>query len=51
MRVPPTYRNQRNYPGLFWAATNERTLVYESLLELDWLWLADFDPSVTAICS
>lgn len=26
----PTYRGQRNYPGLFWAATNDRTLVYES---------------------
>ncbi|WP_053918832.1 MULTISPECIES: hypothetical protein [Brachybacterium] len=41
MRVPPTYQGQRSYPGLFWAATNDRTLVYESLLELDRLWLAD----------
>lgn len=51
VRVPPTYRGQRSYPGLFWAATNDRTLVYESLLELDRLWLADFDPTVTAICT
>ena len=51
VRVPPTYRGQRNYPGLFWAATNDRTLVYESLLELDRLWLADFDPAVTGICT
>jgi hypothetical protein len=51
VRVPPTYRGQRSYPGLFWAATNDRTLVYESLLELDRLWLADFDPAIVAICT
>ena len=51
VRVPPTYRGQRSYPGLFWAATNRRTLVYESLLELDRLWLADFDPTVAGICT
>lgn len=51
VRVPPTYRGQRSYPGLFWAATNDRTLVYESLLELDRLWLADVDPTVTRICT
>ena len=51
VRVPPAYRGQRNYPGLFWVATNQRTLVYESLLELDRLWLADFDPTVVAIAS
>lgn len=51
VRVPPTYRGQRSYPGLFWAATNDRTLVYESLLELDRLWLADFDPGTVGICT
>lgn len=51
VRVPPTYWGQRSYPGLFWAATNDRTLVYESLLELDRLWLADHDPSVEGICT
>lgn len=51
VRVPPTYRGQRSYPGLFWAATNDRTLVYESLLELDRLWLADFDPKTVGICT
>lgn len=51
IRMPPTYQGQRSYPGLFWAATNDRTLVYESLLELDRLWLADFDPTVTGICT
>lgn len=51
VRVPPTYRGQRSYPGLFWAATTRRTLVYESLLELDRLWLADFDQTVVGICT
>lgn len=51
IRVPPTYRGQRNYPGLFWASTNRRSLVYESLLELDRLWLADFDPEVRDIAT
>lgn len=51
VRVPPTYRGQRSYPGLFWAATNHRTLVYESLLELDRLWLADFDRTVVGIAT
>ncbi|WP_299305478.1 TnsA-like heteromeric transposase endonuclease subunit [uncultured Brachybacterium sp.] len=51
VRVPPTYRGQRSYPGLFWTATNDQTLVYESLLELDRLWLADFNPAVTSICT
>lgn len=35
VRLPPTYRGRRSYPGLFWAATTGRTLVYESLLELE----------------
>ena len=35
IRLSPTYRGQRNYQGLFWAVTNDRTLVYESVLELD----------------
>lgn len=49
IRIPPSYRGQGSYPGLFWAATNDRMLVYESLLELDRLWMADFDPTVTGI--
>ena len=51
VRIPPAYRGQGNYPGLFWSATNRRTLVYESLLELDRLWLADFDPTVVGIAT
>lgn len=51
IRIPPTYREQKNYPGLFWSSTNRRQLIYESLLELDRLWLADFDTSVNGICT
>lgn len=51
VRVPPSYRGQRNRPGLFWAATDRRMHVYESLLELERLWVADFDPSVVALAA
>jgi hypothetical protein len=37
---------QRNYSGLFWSATTQGHLAYESLLERDRLLLADFDPAV-----
>lgn len=37
---------QRNYAGLFWSATTQGHLAYESLLERDRLLLADFDPAV-----
>ena len=51
VRKPPTYRNQRNYPGLFWSSTTESFLIYESLLELDCLWLKDFEPAVEWIAT
>ncbi|WP_182495850.1 TnsA-like heteromeric transposase endonuclease subunit [Nesterenkonia jeotgali] len=51
VRIPPSFRRQRSYPGLFWASTHRRMLVYESLLELDRLWLADFDPTVERIAT
>lgn len=44
-------RGQRHCPGLFWSATNGAHVVYESLLELAWLWLADFDPGVERIAA
>ncbi|GIG30786.1 TnsA-like heteromeric transposase endonuclease subunit [Cellulomonas marina] len=49
VRLPPSYAGQRNYPGLFWSSTNGRHVVYESLLELAWLWLADFDASIVRV--
>lgn len=42
---------QRHYSGLFWSATNREHVVYESRLELDRLWLADFDPCVSRIAA
>ncbi|KQR08573.1 TnsA-like heteromeric transposase endonuclease subunit [Cellulomonas sp. Leaf334] len=51
VRVPPSYAGQRNYPGLFWSATNRDHVVYESRLELEWLWLADFDPTIVRLAA
>lgn len=51
VRTMPTYRGQRNYPGLLWTATTGSLVGYESLLERDRLWLADFDPSVRWVAS
>ena len=49
VRIPPSYAGQSNYPGVFWSATMRAHVVYESRLELLWLWLADFDPDVVRI--
>ncbi len=46
----PPYKGQRNYYGLLWTATTGTLVGYESLLERDLLWLADFDPAVRRIC-
>lgn len=51
VRSFPTYRGQRNYPGLLWCGTTRTLIGYESLLERDRLWLADFDPEVRWIVS
>ena len=47
----PSYKNQGNYPGWLWSVTMGRLIGYESLLERDRLWLADFDPTVLGIAS
>lgn len=51
VRAFPTYRGQRNYPGLLWCATTQALIGYESLLERDRLCLADFDLDVRWIAS
>ncbi|MDN5587065.1 MAG: TnsA-like heteromeric transposase endonuclease subunit [Brevibacterium sp.] len=51
VRLPPSYHGQKNFPGLFWLATTHKTVVYESLLERDRLWLADFDPDITGVAT
>lgn len=51
VRAFPTYRSQRNYPGWLWLTTTESLVGYESLLERDRLWLADFDAQVRWVAS
>ena len=51
VRSMPTYRGQRNYPGWLWTATTGSLVGYESLLERDRLWLADFNPLVRWVAS
>lgn len=51
VREFPTYRGQRNYPGWLWMSTTRSLVGYESLLERDRLWLADFDPAVSWVSS
>lgn len=46
VRAFPTHPGQQNYPGWLWTATTGSLIGYESLLERDRLWLADFDRQV-----
>lgn len=43
------YRGQKHYSGIFWSATNQGHVIYESRLELGRLLQADFDISVNRI--
>jgi hypothetical protein len=43
------YHGQPHYAGMYWSATMEGHVVYESRLELARLLLADFDPGVVTI--
>lgn len=47
----PSYRGQRSYPGLWWAATLGRHVGFESWLERDTAMLLDFDPHVVGFAS
>lgn len=51
VRHPRSRAGQRHYSGLFWSATTRGHVPYESRLELDRLWLADFDPDVVWIAA
>ena len=42
-RSCPSYRGQRNWPGLWWSATLGRHVGYEAWLERDHAMLLDFD--------
>jgi hypothetical protein len=47
----PSYRGQRYFPGLWWAATNGRHVGYESWLERDHAMALDFDRNVAGLSS
>ena len=51
MRSFPSYRGQRNFPGLWWSSTQRRHVGYESWLERHHLTDLDHDPAVIAIAS
>lgn len=48
-RIIPSFFHQKHTSGLYWSATDRQLLHYESYLEAQWMTLADFDPTVTAI--
>lgn len=47
----PSFRGQRNYPGLWWFSTTRRHIGYESWLERDHLMALDADPAVVGVAS
>lgn len=51
VRSFPSYRGQRNYPGLYWSATMGGHVGFESWVERDHLVGLDFDRAVTGIAS
>ncbi|MFJ2865947.1 TnsA-like heteromeric transposase endonuclease subunit [Kitasatospora sp. NPDC087314] len=51
VRSFPSWRGQRNYPGLWWSATSGRHVGYESWLERDHAMLLDFDDQITGFAS
>ncbi|SOD88001.1 TnsA-like heteromeric transposase endonuclease subunit [Streptomyces sp. Ag109_G2-15] len=51
VREFPSYRGQRHFPGLYWAATMLRHVGFESWLERDHAIAMDFDPRVTGFAS
>jgi hypothetical protein len=46
VRSFPSYKGQRNFPGLWWSATMGRHVGFESWLERDHAMPLDFDPCV-----
>jgi hypothetical protein len=51
VRSFPSYRGQRNWPGLWWSATLGRHVGYESWLERDHAMMLDFDSAVVGFAS
>jgi hypothetical protein len=51
IRSIPSYRGQRNFPGLYFAACSGRHVGFESWLERDEAMALDFDPQVAAFAA
>ncbi|MGE3284821.1 MAG: TnsA-like heteromeric transposase endonuclease subunit [Pseudonocardia sp.] len=47
----PSYRGQRNWPGLWWFASTGEHVGYESWVERDVLMAMDADPDVVAVAA
>jgi hypothetical protein len=51
VRSFPSYRGQKNFPGLWWSATTGEHVGYESWVERDVLMMLDFDPEIIGFAS
>lgn len=51
VRTIRSFAGQKHYPGMFWSVSIGKHIWYESLLERDRLWLADFDDDVVGIAA
>lgn len=51
IRRPTAYKGQHNFAGLWWCATNQRHVGFESWCERDQLMRLDFDPDVVGVAS
>ena len=51
VREFPSYRGQRHFPGLYWAASTSSHVGFESWLERDHAIVLDFDRKVVAFAS
>ncbi|MEV8184051.1 TnsA-like heteromeric transposase endonuclease subunit [Specibacter sp. NPDC078692] len=51
IRAPAAFKGQRNFAGLWWCATIQRHIGFESWCERDQLMRLDFDPDVVGISS
>jgi hypothetical protein len=51
VRTFPSFRGQKNFPGLYYAATMDAHVGFESWAERDVAMMLDFDPNVVAFSS
>lgn len=51
VRSVTTFKGQRNFSGLWWCATNQRHVGFESWCERDYLMSLDFDAEVAGVSS